>query len=69
MGLDKINYSQQEAATLVGISVFTMIRDVKLGRVRAVRYGRRILIPREEVVRLATQGMSAITAPQVEIAA
>jgi excisionase family DNA binding protein len=57
MKLDKLNYSKKEAAEIVGISVHTVTRDVRLGRIHAKRYGRRVLISRDEIVRIASDGM------------
>ncbi len=64
MQLDKLNYSKQETAFLLGLSVHTVTRDVKLQRIKARYYGRRVLIPAEEVLRLAREGMKpeAVTA-------
>lgn len=55
--LEKLNYSNAEAAFLLGLSIHTITRDVRKGVIRARRYGRRILIPREEVLRIAAEGM------------
>ncbi len=58
MQLEKLSYSKQEAAFLLGISIHTVTRDVKLGRIQARRYGTRVLIPRAELERIASQGMA-----------
>jgi excisionase family DNA binding protein len=63
MPLEKLSYSKDEAAFLTGLSVHTITRDVNLGRIKAVRYGRRILIPRAEVERIAGVGMQPETKP------
>ena len=57
--LEKLLYSKTEAAAIVGVSVHTIARDVQLGRIAALKYGRRVLIPREEIIRIATEGMRA----------
>lgn len=57
MQLDKLNYSKQEAAFLLGISVHTVSRDTRLGRIAVRHYGRRVLIPAAEIERIATEGM------------
>ena len=64
MKLDKLLYSKEEAAEIVGLSKHTITRDVKLGRIQARHYGRRVLIPREEILRIAAEGMrlEAVTA-------
>ncbi|HEV3330549.1 MAG TPA: hypothetical protein VG096_06190 [Bryobacteraceae bacterium] len=57
MHLEKLNYSKQETAFLLGLSIHTITRDVKLKRITARCYGRRVLIPREEILRIAAHGM------------
>lgn len=57
MKLDKLLYSKEEAAEIIGLSKHTITRDVKLGRIQARHYGRRVLIPREEILRIAAEGM------------
>lgn len=59
MVLDKLLYSKSEAAEIIGLSVHTVTRDVRLGRITARHYGRRVLIPREEIVRIAAEGMGS----------
>ncbi len=53
MRLDKLNYSKKEGADILGISVHTVTRDIRLGRINARRYGKRVLIPRDEILRIA----------------
>lgn len=53
MELAKLNYSKQEAAFLTGLSVHTISRDCRLKKIQCNHYGRRVLIPREEVLRIA----------------
>ena len=57
MKLDKLLYSKEEVAEIIGLSKHTISRDVRLGRIQARHYGRRVLIPREEILRIATEGM------------
>lgn len=57
MKLDKLLYSKEEAAEIIGLSKHTITRDVRLGRIQARHYGRRVLIPREEILRIATEGL------------
>jgi excisionase family DNA binding protein len=57
MRSEKVFYSKQEFAELIGISVHTVTRDVRLGRIDARRYGRRLLIPAAELTRIASEGM------------
>jgi excisionase family DNA binding protein len=56
-GAERLFYSQEEFATLFSLSVHTVIRDVRLKRIDSRRYGRRVLIPRSEVVRIANEGL------------
>jgi excisionase family DNA binding protein len=48
-------FSVEEVAELLGLHVNTVRRAVWRGDVRAVRIGRRVLIPRAEVERLLGQ--------------
>jgi excisionase family DNA binding protein len=57
MNLKKLLYGKKEAATLLNLSEHTLARDVRLGRIDARHYGRRVLIPREELLRIAADGM------------
>ncbi len=57
MKLEKLLYSKEEAAEIIGLSKHTIGRDVRNGRIQARHYGRRVLIPREEILRIASQGM------------
>ena len=56
-GSERLFFSQEEFASLFGLSVHTVIRDVRLKAVECRRYGRRVLIPRSEVVRIANEGL------------
>jgi excisionase family DNA binding protein len=56
-GNEKLLYSREQAAEILYLSVHTVTRDVRLGRIRARKYGRRVLIPREEILRIAAEGM------------
>jgi excisionase family DNA binding protein len=60
MNLDKLLYSKDEAAEIIGLSKHTITRDVRLGRIAVRHYGRRVLIPREELLRIAAEGMEPI---------
>lgn len=51
--MEKMNYSKEEAALVIGLSKHTISRDIRLGKIQVRHYGRRVLIPREEVIRLA----------------
>lgn len=57
MKLEKLLYSKEETAEIIGLSKHTVSRDVLLGRIAAKRYGRRVLIPRDEILRIASEGL------------
>jgi excisionase family DNA binding protein len=56
--LSRLLYSREEAAELLSVSPHTLARDVQLGKIRVICYGRRCLIPREEIMRIAAEGMA-----------
>jgi hypothetical protein len=60
MKLEKLLYSKGEAAEIVGLSIHTISRDCRLGRIQVRHYGRRILIPSTEILRIANEGMSEV---------
>jgi len=64
--LDKLQYSIESTAELLDVSKYTVKRDVKLGRIKSTRYFRRVLIPREEILRIASEGMRSETRIPVE---
>lgn len=47
----KVLYSRKEAAAALAVSVSTLDVMVQRGMVRAVRFGRRVLIHRDEIER------------------
>jgi len=53
----RLQYPIEEGAELLGISKHTLIRDIRRGMVKTSRYGKRVLIPRDEILRLAAEGM------------
>jgi excisionase family DNA binding protein len=55
--LNRLQYPIEEGAALLGVSKHTLIRDIRLGRVKVSRYGKRVLIPREELLRIASEDM------------
>jgi excisionase family DNA binding protein len=60
--LNQLWYSIDSAAVhLGGVSKAVIQRDVRRGLIRSVRYGRRILIPRDEILRIARDGMQPVT--------
>lgn len=50
-------FSREETATLLCLSIHTVARDCRNGRIKTRRYGRRVLIPRSEILRIANEGM------------
>jgi excisionase family DNA binding protein len=54
--MTKLTVGLQEAQEMTGISHFTFRRMVKLGKITAVRVGRRLLIPVAELEKLVKQG-------------
>jgi excisionase family DNA binding protein len=61
--------SIEQAAKQLGISVSTLRRDVRLQRIRAVRYGRRVLIPASELDRISQEGLPITAAHPEEVSA
>ena len=60
MKSDKLLFTKDEAAELLGVSPHTLNRDIKLGRIESRRYGRLRLIPAAELVRIAAEGMKPL---------
>ena len=52
----RLLYSREEAAEILSLSVHTIARDIRLGRIKVRHYGRRVLIPSSELVRIAAEG-------------
>ncbi len=50
--MKKLSVGLQEAQELTGISHFTFRRMVKLGKIKSVRVGRRVLLPVSELEKL-----------------
>lgn len=48
----------EEAARLTSLSIHTLRLYVREGRIKAVRAGRRVLVPMTEVQRIVTEGIS-----------
>jgi excisionase family DNA binding protein len=46
----------EEAAQIVGRSHWTLRNDIKAGKIRCVRFGRRIMIERSEIRKLIESG-------------
>jgi excisionase family DNA binding protein len=54
----------REAARLVSLSPFTVRRYIKRGLLRAVRVGRRVLVPLAECERIAREGVTGGQSPE-----
>ena len=50
-----------EAARLLGISPHTIRAYIREGKIRHVRFGRRVLVPMSEVVRLSQEGAPSLS--------
>jgi len=53
---DKIVFSRREAAEALGISVDTLAALIANGELRAVRIGKAVRVPREEIEKLIRRG-------------
>ena len=53
----RLQYPIEECAALLGISKHTLMRDIRRGLVKTTRYGKRVLIPKDELFRLAAEGV------------
>jgi excisionase family DNA binding protein len=56
MAMTKLSVGLQEAQEMTGISHFTFRRMVKNRKIKAVRVGRRLLIPVSELEKLVKPG-------------
>jgi excisionase family DNA binding protein len=55
----RLLYSREEAAQILSLSVHTIARDCRRGLIQSRKYGRRVLIPKSEIERIAVQGLGA----------
>lgn len=62
-GLEKLTFTVSEAALLLGISRTTAYECVHTGQLRAVRLGRRLVIPRDAIADLLAGPVSASDVP------
>jgi excisionase family DNA binding protein len=49
---NRVSLSRDEVAQRLGVSRDSVIRAIKRGEIKAVRFGRRVLIPRSELDRV-----------------
>ena len=59
--MDRLTVGVEEAGRLVGLSKHTIRLYAKLGFIRSVRVGRRVLIPIDALEALAKEGVSPDT--------
>ncbi len=52
METERIAYSVKEAAGALGVSQWMVREEIRAGRIKSIRLGVRILIPRRELERL-----------------
>ena len=55
---ERITYSVKEAARALGVGEWMVREKARTGRIRTIRLGARILIPRQELERLVNQPKS-----------
>jgi excisionase family DNA binding protein len=51
-GSDRLAYSRDEMAQVLGVSRESVVRAIAKGKIKIVRFGRRVLIPATELQRL-----------------
>jgi excisionase family DNA binding protein len=56
---ERLFYSREEMAEMFALSPYTIARDCRSGRIQSKKFGRRVLIPRTEVLRFAAEIMGA----------
>ena len=52
MERDRVAYSLNEVATQLGVSRDSVVRAISKGKIKVIRFGRRVLVPRAELERL-----------------
>jgi excisionase family DNA binding protein len=60
METEKLTYSPQEAAVMLGLCLNTIYKLLKRGQLQSVKLDRKILIPRTEIERLINPNNSKI---------
>ncbi len=54
---ERLSYGVRESAELLGMSAHTLRRDVKAGRIKAARYGKKILISHDVLATISRKGL------------
>jgi excisionase family DNA binding protein len=67
--MTKLSVSLQEAQQMTGISQSTFRRMIRLGKIKAARVGRRLVVPTSELKRLSKPGANSATGSIEEKAA
>lgn len=62
--MDKLMLSKAEAGRILGLSPSTIDRMISAGRIAIRRFGRRVLISRSEIEKLASPSMPEDRIPQ-----
>jgi len=57
MKSEKNFLSIKEVAKFFGISYYTIFDKVREGKIKHIRIGRKVLIPKEEVLRISKEGV------------
>ena len=60
---ERITYSVKEAAAALGVSEWMVREEIRIGRIDSVRFGARILIPRQALERLVGNSDRPTTNP------
>jgi excisionase family DNA binding protein len=64
LDMEKLLFSKEEVAEIIGLSKFTVARDIRAGKILSLRYGRRRLVPKAEIERIAASGLDAQPEPK-----
>jgi hypothetical protein len=54
-------HSMKSAADQIGVSVFTLWAHKKAGSIRTIQVGRRVLVPEQELQRIAAVGLPSLS--------
>ena len=51
-GIERLGYSVVEAAAMLGLSPWSIRLAIKSKQIKVLRWGRRVIVPRQEIHRL-----------------